>query len=92
MRKSDLGVASLAFLAAGAIALAAAGAGTATAKAPTCASDEAWQTVATSDWQPREAAYVMEIVAPACRGFPESAEGKPSLSIELDRAGDRRDS
>ena len=33
MRKSDLGVASLAFLAAGAIALAAAGAETATAKA-----------------------------------------------------------
>ena len=46
-----------------------------------------WQALAIDDWQPREAADLMDVVAPTYKGFPESAEGKPSLSVEVSRAG-----
>ena len=46
-----------------------------------------WQALAIDDWQPREAADLMDVVAPAYKGFPESAEGNPNLSVEVSRAG-----
>jgi hypothetical protein len=45
-----------------------------------------WQALAVDDWQPREAADLMDVEVPAYKGFPESAEGKPSLSVEISRA------
>jgi hypothetical protein len=45
-----------------------------------------WQALAIDDWQPREAADLMDVVAPAYKGFPESPEGKPNLSVEVSRA------
>jgi hypothetical protein len=45
-----------------------------------------WQALAVDDWQPREAADLMDVVAPAYKGFPESDQGKPTFSVEVSRA------
>lgn len=62
--------------------------GLAVAAGPVAAQSTAagWQALAIDDWQPREAADLMDVVAPAYKGFPESPEGKPNLSVEVSRA------
>ena len=62
--------------------------GLAVAAGPVAAQSTAagWQSLAIDAWQPREAADLMDVVAPAYKGFPESPEGKPNLSVEVSRA------
>ena len=54
------------------------------AKSP--AAEKGWQAIAPADWEVASAPAVMDVVAPAYRGFPETAEGNPSLSVELARS------
>jgi ABC-type oligopeptide transport system substrate-binding subunit len=66
------------------------------AQGPAAAKDEAkkpaakkgWQEIAAADWKARVAADIMDIVAPAYQGFPESAEGKQRLAVEVEPSKD----
>lgn len=52
------------------------------------AAQAAWQEIGEADWKVPVAADLMDIVAPAYQGFPESDEGRQRLAVELARSGD----
>ena len=45
-----------------------------------------WQEIAAAEWKTPSAVDIMDIVKPAYQGFPESAEGRQRLAVELARS------